>query len=468
MLEYITCYMNKIKRESAAAFEKIVGGKNFSMNPADLALYSYDASNRPFRPEAVIHPSTTDEVSRILRTANEYEIPVTPRGAGAGFTGGSVPVMGGLVLTTKRMNKIREILPEDLIVITEPGVVTEDLQREVEKYGLFYPPDPASKDFSTIGGNAAESAGGPRAFKYGVTSHYILGLEAVLPDGTIINTGSRTIKNVVGYNITNLIAGSEGTLAVITAITLRLIPKPAFTKTIQLLFPDVESAAKTVSSIIAAKVVPTTMEIMDDFCIDLANKYASAKLPAGTRSALIIECDGAKDEVESEIARVIEIARTEGSNRILAAQNNDEAEALWKVRRSLSPIIAKLWDVKVNEDIVVPRSRIPETMRFIKHLQEKYRLDIPTFGHAGDGNLHVNIMYNKNDTGAETRARETAKELFEYVVSINGSISGEHGIGIAKAPYLRIELSAEEIALLKRIKTSFDPKGILNPGKIFE
>lgn len=460
--------MKKISREAAAKLEKIVGSRNFTMNPADLALYSYDASNQPSKPEAVIHPSTTEEVAQIMKVASAFEFPVTPRGAGAGFTGGSVPVRGGLVLTTKRMNRIIEIIPDDLIAITEPGVITEDLQREVERYGLFYPPDPASKEFSTIGGNVAESAGGPRAFKYGVTSHYLLGLEAVLPDGTVITTGSKTIKNVVGYNLTSLIAGSEGTLAIITSITLRLIPKPPFTKTIQLLFADVESAAKTISSIIASKIVPTTMEIMDDYCIDLANKYASAKLPDGVHSAIIIECDGEEYEVAKEIEKIIAIAGKEGCKRALAAGDSEEAEKLWKVRRSLSPIIARLWDVKVNEDIVVPRSRIPDAMRFIKHLQKKYRLDIPTFGHAGDGNLHVNIMYNKGDIGADQRAKDTARELFEFVVSIDGSISGEHGIGITKAPFLKIELSDEEIALLKRVKAAFDPKGILNPGKIFE
>lgn len=459
--------MQRINEEIAKVFQKIVGKQYFSMNPTDLALYSYDAANRPSKPEAVIHPGTTEEVSRIMKVAWEYEVPVTPRGAGAGFTGGSVPVMGGLVLTTKRMNKIREILPEDLVVITEPGVVTDDLQREVERYGLFYPPDPASKDFSTIGGNVAESAGGPRAFKHGVTSHYLLGLEAVLPDGTVIHTGSQTIKNVVGYNMTALIAGSEGTLAIITSITIRLIPKPPCTKTIQLLFGDTDTAARTVSSIIASKVVPATMEIMDDYCIDLANKHAGAELPPGTRAAIIIECDGTEQEVDREIRRVIEVAKKEGSTRTLTAADSEEADSLWKVRRSLSPIIAKLWDVKVNEDIVVPRSRIPDAFTHIKHLQKKYRLDIPTFGHAGDGNLHVNIMYNKDDTGAAERAKDAAKELFEYVVSIKGSISGEHGIGITKAPFLKIELSEAEIGLMKRIKTAFDPKGILNPGKIF-
>jgi len=467
-LAYIYCYMKSINEEAARIFQKIVGKQHFSMKPADLELYSYDAANRPSRPEAVIHPGGTDEVSRIMKAAWNLEVPVTPRGAGAGFTGGSVPVMGGLVLTTKRMNKIREIAPEDLIVVTEPGVITEDLQREVERFGLFYPPDPASKDFSTIGGNVAESAGGPRAFKHGVTSHYLLGLEAVLPDGTVIHTGSRTIKNVVGYNLTALIAGSEGTLAIITSITLRLIPKPPHTRTIQLLFNTTDSAARTVASIIAAKVVPATMEIMDDYCIDLANKYAGASLPDGARAAIIIECDGEEEEVKREIGRVIEIAKKNGSIRTLAAANTEEADSLWKIRRSLSPIIAKLWDVKVNEDIVVPRSRIPDTFGIIKHLQKKYRLDMPTFGHAGDGNLHVNIMYNKNDIGADERAKQTAKELFEYVVSIGGSISGEHGIGITKAPFLKIELSEAEIALLKRIKAAFDPKGILNPGKIFD
>ncbi len=460
--------MNKINKNTAKQLEKIVGARYFSTKKTDLELYSYDASNRPHLPEAVIHPADTAQVSEIMKIAWENEFPVTPRGAGAGFTGGSVPVLGGLVMVMNRMNKIRELAVSDLTAIVEPGLITEKFQDEVEKHGLFYPPDPASKDFSTIGGNVAESAGGPRAFKYGVTNQYILGLEAVLPDGTIINTGSRTIKNVVGYNLTSLIAGSEGTLAIITALIIRLVPKPEATRTMQLLFPDVHGAAKTVSDIIAAKVIPTTIEIMDDVCIDLLKNHTDTPIPEEAGAALIVECDGEEDSIEKQSLKIKKLAEKNNANRVLTAADAEEAEELWKVRRALSPTIAKLWDTKVNEDIVVPRSRIPDAFDHIKKLSKKWRLNIPTFGHSGDGNLHVNIMYNKSETGAAERAQEAARELFEYVVSIGGSISGEHGIGLSKAPFLDIELSDAEIALMKRVKSAFDPKGILNPGKIFK
>lgn len=445
----------------------VTGEKYLSTHPGELELHSYDASNNPFLPEAVIHPASTDEVSRIMKIAWNYEFPVTPRGAGAGFTGGSVPVEGGLVMVMNRMNKIIEIAADDLTAIAETGVITEEFQREVEKHGLFYPPDPASKEFSTLGGNVAESAGGPRAFKYGVTNQYILGLEAVLADGTIINTGSRTIKNVVGYNLTSLIAGSEGTLAIITSLIIRLVPKPVASKTMQILFPDVIFAAQTVSDIISARVIPTTIEIMDDVCLGLLRDHTGTELPEDARAALIIECDGTEEAIESQSRAVREISQRNDANRVLTASSPSEAEELWQVRRSLSPTIAKLWDTKVNEDIVVPRSKIPAAFEFVQKLAGKWRVDIPTFGHAGDGNLHVNIMYNKSETGAAERAMKAARELFEFVVSVGGSISGEHGIGLSKAPYLAIELSTAEIDLMKSIKRAFDPKGILNPGKIF-
>ncbi|MBN2134788.1 MAG: FAD-binding protein [Acidobacteria bacterium] len=460
--------MRKIDKEIIKALTSIVGRNNITTHPADLELHSYDASNNPHLPEVVVHPGSTEEVSEIMKLAWEKEFPVTPRGAGAGFTGGSVPVEGGLVLTTRRLNKIREIAVDDLTVIVEPGVITSALQAEVAKKGLFYPPDPASKEFSTIGGNVAESAGGPRAFKYGVTPQYILGLEVVLPDGTIMNTGSRTIKNVVGYNLSALIAGSEGTLAIITAIILRLIPKPEMTRTIQLLFPDVSNAAKTVSDLVAAKVIPTTIEIMDDICLGLIREHVDDSLPEDSNAALIVECDGDPYMVGKDIDAVRRVAEGNDCIKVRIAKNADEAEELWTLRRSLSPTIAKLWDTKVNEDIVVPRSKIPAAFEYINKLAAKWRLNIPTFGHAGDGNLHVNIMYNRAETGAGDRAHEAAKELFEFVVSVGGSISGEHGIGLSKAPFLEIELGSEQIELLKRIKHAFDPKGILNPGKIFK
>jgi glycolate oxidase len=413
-------------------------------------------------------PASTSEIAAIARLCNERGIPLVVRGAGTGYTGGAVPTSGGIVLSMARLNRILEIDELNLIAVVEPNVINGDLQRAVERVGLFYPPDPASLDTSSIGGNVAECAGGPRAFKYGTTKRYVLALEAVLPTGEILHTGSKAVKNVVGYDVTQLLVGSEGTLAIITKITLRLIPKPPARATLAAAFSNVRHAVDAVSALIARRVVPAAIELVDDDSLRAVESYVGRPVvPAGAGALLIVECDGTVAGVEEEIARVADACRDIAALSVTHAATEAEREALWHVRRQLSLALRATGLLKINHDVVVPRGRVPELFDVIADLKQRHGLRVASFGHAGDGNIHVNLMVNKDDKQERVRAAEAERELFERVVSLEGSISGEHGIGFAKARYLPIELSSEEIALMKRLKTAFDPNGILNPGKIF-
>ena len=414
-------------------------------------------------------PTDTLQVSAIARLCNEHRLPLVPRGAGTGYTGGSVPTQGGVVLSLERLNRILEIDEANLIAIVEPNVVTGDLQEAVERLGLFYPPDPASLKQSALGGNVAEGAGGPRAFKYGTTKKYVLGLEAVLPTGEIVETGGKVVKNVVGYDLTQLLVGSEGTLAIITKIILRLIPKPPVQATLRATFRDVESAVAAVTNVIRARVVPAAVELVDGDSLEAVARNLNVRslAPEGTAAILLLEVDGVPAAVEDEAARVEAACRDAGATEILRAKDEAARQELWRVRRELSLSLKLIAPLKLNHDVVVPKGRIPELFALVARLRERYRLRIPLFGHAGDGNIHVNIMLDPSDADAVARAREAERVLFEGVVALEGSISGEHGIGFAKAPFLTIELSADEIALMKRVKQAFDPNGILNPGKIF-
>jgi glycolate oxidase len=348
-------------------------------------------------------------------------------------------------------------------------VVTGDLQEAVEKVGLFYPPDPASLRQSVIGGNVAECAGGPRAFKYGTTKRYVLGLEAVLPTGEVIRTGGKVVKNVVGYDLTQLLVGSEGTLAIITQVILRLVPRPPLQRTLRATFPTVEAAVAAVSNIIRARVVPAALELIDGDSLEAVARNLNVRslAPAGTAALLLLEVDGIAEAIEEEAARVEEACRAAGATEVLRARDEDERQELWRVRRELSLSLKMIASLKFNPDVVVPKGRIPELFALVRDLRERFRLPIPCFGHAGDGNIHVNIMVDKDDAAAIARAHEAEQMLFTGVVALEGSISGEHGIGFAKARFLPLELSEEEIALMKRVKTAFDPHHILNPGKIF-
>jgi glycolate oxidase len=446
-----------------------VGAAHVRGDSDSRATYGTDALKRGAPADIVVFPGTTAEVADVVRACAERRIPIVPRGGGTGYTGGSVPTHGGVVLSLERMNRILEIDEANLVAIVQPNVVTGDLQDAVEKVGLFYPPDPASLRQSVIGGNVAECAGGPRAFKYGTTKRYVLGLEAVLPTGEVVRTGGKTVKNVVGYDLTQLLVGSEGTLAIITRIILRLVPKPPRQTTLRATFPSVESSVAAVSNIIRARVVPAALELIDGDSLEAVARHLNVRslAPPGTAALLLLEVDGIPQALEEEAALVEQACRAAGATEVVRARDEQERQELWRVRRELSPSLKTIASLKFNHDVVVPKGRIPELFALVREIRDRFGLRIPCFGHAGDGNIHVNIMVDKDDAAAIGRAHEAEQMLFAGVVALEGSISGEHGIGFAKARFLPIELSEEEIALMKRVKKAFDPHGILNPGKIF-
>jgi len=444
----------------------IVGPENLKTGQEDLKDYASDGTKLEFMPDAVIFPVDSEEISRIFRLANREYFPIIPRGAGSGMSGGALPVQKGLVLAMDRFDRILSIDPDNLIAKLEPGVITARLQEEAAKLGLFYPPDPASVEISTIGGNVAECAGGLKAVKYGVTRDYILGLTVVLPTGEIIKTGVETVKGVAGYDLTRLLVGSEGTLAIITSITLRLIPKPSAKKTMAVFFKDLTQAVSTVSNIIREKIVPTTLEFLDRRCIDCVREEMGLDIPHESGSMLLIEVDGDDLLVKKEAVKIEKICVEAVALRFEAASSEDEANRLWEARRNVSPSLLKLRPGKISEDVVVPRSRLAELVLFLEGLGEKYDLPIPAFGHAGDGNIHVNIMLDKENPEELKKADSAVRELFKKVLEMGGTITGEHGIGITKAPYMDMEISKPAIELMIRLKKAFDPKGILNPGKM--
>ena len=445
-----------------------VGPEWIRTDPAVRDAYGQDALGQGHPPDLVVLPADTRQVAAVVTLCAAHQVPIVVRGAGTGYTGGAVPIQGGVVLSMERMNRILEIDETNLLAVVEPNVVTGDLQRAVEERGLFYPPDPASLDRSAIGGNVAESAGGPRAFKYGTTRRYVLALEAVLPTGEIVRTGSKAVKNVVGYDLTQLLVGSEGTLAVITRITLRLVPKPPAQATLLALFESIRPAVEAVTALIRLRAVPAAVELVDADSLQAVHEYLGQQVvPREARAALIIEVDGSPSAVADEIDRAVRGCESAGAVGIVRAETDSEREQIWALRRQLSPALRATGLLKINHDVVVPRGRVPELFAAVAELKETHGLRIACFGHAGDGNIHVNIMVNRADAAELERARAAERLLFERVVALEGSISGEHGIGFAKARYLGIELSNAEIALMKRIKRAFDPNGILNPGKIF-
>jgi len=457
----------KITETVFRKLREIVGNANCSREKEDLACYAYDATAQVYLPDVVIFPKNTEEIAAILKLADAENFPVVPRGAGSGMTGGSLPVNGGAVLVMTRLNRILDIDKANLIAHAEPGVVTGHFHKAVESQGLFYPPDPASSEFSTLGGNMAECAGGPRAVKYGVTRDYVLGLEVVLPGGDIIHTGVQTAKGVVGYDLTRLLIGSEGTLGVITKMTLRLLPLPETVKTVTAFFGKMETAAETVSEIIRRCIIPRTIEYMDNASIRCAENYLKIGLPTEADALLLIEADGKEEETALAIRQIEEICLSQGAMRAEAAKTKADAAKLWKARKAISPALFQYAPDKINEDIVVPRSRIPDMVRKIRSLKAESGLFIASFGHAGDGNIHVSIMLDKKNKAEVLKAEAVVDELFDYTLELGGTISGEHGVGITKSPYISKEIGEVELNLMKKIKAVFDPKGILNPGKIF-
>ena len=457
-----------IPESFVAAIVDIVGPDHVRRDQASRLAYGTDALKQGQAADLVVMPASAQQIAAIARLCHEMRVPLVPRGAGTGYTGGAVPVRGGVVLSLERLDRILEIDEENLLAVVEPAVITGDLQAAVEARGLFYPPDPQSLKESSLGGNVAECAGGPRAFKYGVTKRYVLGLEAVLPTGEIIRTGGKTVKNVVGYDLTQLLVGSEGTLAIVTQIILRLMPRPPAVTTLRACFADVPTAARAVSALIRRRIVPVTLELIDKDSLDAAVTYAGTGLaPEGTGALLLVEVDGVAEAVAAEAAEVAAGCREVGALEVLVARDDAEREHLWRIRRDLSYAIRLIAPHKINNDVVVPRGRVPELFALVEQLRARYALRIPSFGHAGDGNIHVNIMTDPADADEVARARLAVGDLFAGVVALEGSISGEHGIGVSKMPYLGLELSEDVIALMKRVKQAFDPNGILNPGKIF-
>ncbi len=444
-----------------------VFGERLDTSREQCICYSYDATGKMFLPEAVAFPISAEEVRRTVLLANERRFPVIPRGAGSGFSGGSVPVQGGLVLSMERMDRILSIDAENLVAIVEPGVVTETLKEEARRRGLFYPPDPASLKFSTIGGNIAECSGGMCAVKYGVTRDYVLGLEAVLGTGEFVRTGVVTVKGVVGYDLTRMLVGSEGTLGIVTKAVLKLIPHPEAVATILAFFRSNHDGSRAVVGIIGERITPCALEMMDRTAIDCVRENAGLPVPEEAGCALLIEVDGARESVSAEAERVEQACRRYGAIEVGRAADAEGRERLWTLRRSISPALRQVNPVKINEDIVVPRTRLPEMMAFLADLASRLNLKIVNFGHAGDGNVHVNVMISGTDEEERRRADEAVAEVFRKTVSLGGTISGEHGVGIAKAPFLEMEVGPLGVSVMKRLKNCFDPNGILNPGKIF-
>lgn len=458
---------NASKPEVLDKLRGIVGEENVVVDPTRVEPYGADAVKEKFPPEAVVFPESTEQMVSILKLANEYLFPVTARGGGVGYTGGAVPVDGGIVIGTDRMNRIVEINADDLYAVCQPGIRTFELQQAVEKQGLMFAPDPASYKDSFIGGNIAENAGGMRTPKYGVTKHHVLGLEVVTATGDIIRTGGKTVKNVVGFDLTGLMCGSEGMLGIITEATVKLLPMPEATSTVRANFHSMEAACKVLTKFTPLGLLPMAMEVIDKFCVAAIEENFAFGLSKDAGAILLVAVDGSKEEVEKNAKTVERVIAKNGGFDVLRAQSKDEEDKLWDVRRAISPSLMKYGTLKINEDVVVPRSKVPELVAKIEQIGKKHDTFVANFGHAGDGNIHVNFVVDREDAAAVARARECVSETFQLSVALGGTISGEHGIGYVKAPYLDYAIDRPTLEIMKGIKKVFDPNGILNPGKMF-
>jgi glycolate oxidase len=461
----------KVDSDIVERLRQVVGAANVLTDADTMEPYSHDeVVGLRANPEVVVRVTSTKQVSQIFQLAQQERIPVTPRGAGMGLSGGAVPVCGGIILSLEKMNRILEIDKENLMVTVEPGVITGHLHQAVEAEGLFYPPDPASLDSCSIGGNIAEGAGGPRAVKYGVTKDYVCGLEAVLPSGEIITCGGKLVKNVTGYNLIQLLIGSEGTLAVVTQITLRLLPLPKLRVDLLVPFDNFQAAADTVSDIIAQRIVPTTIEFMERDSVLACERYLGKELPFHDAAAhLLIQLDGNhREAIDADYDQVADICLDNGALDVLVALGPRDQERLWEARRAIIDALKKESPVNHMEDVVVPRAEIPALLKGIREIAERYAVRIVSFGHAGDGNVHVNVL---NDDLSEERWQEIipplAEEIYRLTLSLGGMITGEHGIGATRRQYLPLALAPAQIEIMEKIRAVFDPHRILNPAKIF-
>lgn len=449
-------------------FINLLGIDNAKFDQAHLIAFCYDATRKRFLPDGVLFPRDEKDVSEILKYCDANRIHIIPRGAGSGFTGGSLASDGGIILSfEKHMNKILEIDMQNLVAVVQPGVINMDLQKAAAERGLFYPPDPASENYSTLGGNVAENSGGMHAAKYGITQNYVMALRAVLPNGDIIRAGKRTIKDVAGYNVAGILIASEGSLAVITEITLKLIPMPKFKQTAMGVFDDINSAMNAVFKTMAAGVTPVAMEFLDNLSINAVENKFNKGLPKNAGAILISDIDGdSKEQVNSQLEALKEHFLANGASEFKIAANDEESADIWFARRNCSQAINCYGSLKLNEDITVPRSKLPELLARIAKISAEFKVTTPCFGHTGDGNVHTNVMVNKDDPDAVKRGHAAITEIFKATVDLGGTLSGEHGIGISKAPFMSLAFSEEEMNLFRAIKRAFDPNNILNPNKM--
>ncbi|WP_370690917.1 FAD-linked oxidase C-terminal domain-containing protein [Helicobacter cappadocius] len=449
--------------------EKIVGSENFYNDKAHLIAYCYDATKERYEPDCIIYPRNESDVSKILKYCNTHKISVLPRGGGSGFTGGALPVNGGVVLAMeKHFNQILEIDEKNLIARVQPAVINKHFQEVVEKIGLFYPPDPASQEYCTLGGNVSENAGGMRAAKYGITKDYVMAIRAVLPNGEIIRAGKKTIKDVAGYNVAGILIASEGSLAVITEITLKLIAKPKISKSAMGVFSDIQSAMNAVYKTMAGGVTPVAMEFLDNLSIRAVEEKFHKNLPIEAGAILITQVDGdIPEQIKWQLEKIQEKFTENGCIDFKIAQSKEEEENLWFARRNASQSITVYGKKKLNEDITVPRSRLPELLEKISIVSKKYGFKIPCFGHTGDGNVHTNVMVpDDKDEEQLKRGHQAIEEIFKIAIELEGTLSGEHGIGLSKAPFMSLAFTPAEMELFRSIKRAFDPNNILNTGKM--
>ena len=450
-----------------ARLQDVVGRDHVRTDEGALVTFSTDSTPlERGRPDAVVFPASAEEIAGVLRLADDLGLPVIPRGSGTNLSGGTIPHRGGIVLVLTRMNKVKEISEADLVAVCEPGVRTIELAQAAAAKGLLYPPDPGSQTTATIGGNVAECAGGLRALKYGVTRDYVLGVEAVLPTGEIIRSGGRLVKDVAGYDLRRLLCGSEGTLAVMTELTLRLMPLPEASGYGMAYFPDLAAAARAVSRVLASGVLPVTLEFLDQVCIGAVEDYARIGLDTAAGALLIFGQDGSPGVIEHDLERMAQACAAEGATSIRIAESPQAAAEVLEARRAALPSLSRLEPLTLLEDATVPRSRIAEMVEYVQEVAERHEIKIGTFGHAGDGNLHPTAVLDPADKKAIHRARAAFDEIFARAIELDGTITGEHGVGLVKLRYLERQLGSDHMALLRRIKRAFDPNGILNPGKL--
>lgn len=456
-----------MQQQIIAELRSLVGAHYVMDQLEDRICYSFDATFRDFLPDVVVKPGNVEEIAAIVKLADKYNIPLTARGAATGLSGGAVPVKGGISLVLTRLNRIIDIDTANRVAIVETGVITEDFVNAVTRAGLFYPPDPASAKTSTIGGNIAECAGGPKGVKYGITRDYVLGMEVVLPDGSIVELGNKFDGDMAGPDWGMLLVGSEGTLGIVTKVYLKLVDKPAAKQTLLAIFASLDDAARTVSEMIASGTIPTTLEIMDNLTIRAVEDYLKVGLPVNAEAILLIEVDGSAAAIAKQAEHVMKVCKLCGATEIQAASTPADMDKLWQARRAISPACGKINPTKISEDATVPRSQIPVMVRRLREIAQRYNLKMVIFGHAGDGNLHPNILSNKHDHEEMERVEQAVEELFKVALELGGTLSGEHGIGYMKAPFLKWETGETGFAVGKKLKHVMDPQELLNPGKLF-